>query len=180
MTVRLVLISHAPTAATRRAAFPDDEPAGAAAGSVRRIETAYAGPELRCAQTAAALGLDAAAEPALADLDLGDWRGRTLDELAADRPADVSAWLADPDATPHGGESLSHLLERVDRWLDGLPAAPVRIAAVTHPAVVRAVVLNVLGAPPTAFWRLDVTPLSQTWLSRNDGRWRLRETGHPL
>jgi broad specificity phosphatase PhoE len=188
VTVRLVLVSHAATAATREYRFPADEPldapgaaaAAAAHGALRRVDTAYRGPEARCRQTAGALGLDTTADPPLADLDVGAWRGRTLTDLEADRPADLRAWLTDPAAAPHGGESLAGLIERAANWLDGLPAGPARIAAITHPAVIRAAVLHVLGAPPAGFWRLDTVPLSQTWLSRHAGRWRLRETGHPL
>jgi broad specificity phosphatase PhoE len=185
MTVRLVLITHAATSATRESRFPDDEPldehgtaAARSVGALRRIETAFRGPEARCAQTAEALSLEATAHPLLADLDLGSWRGRTLGELEQDAPADLFAWLGDPEATPHGGESLRALLDRVAEWLRNIPAG--RVAAVTHPSVVRAAVLLTLGAPATCFWRLDTTPLSQTRLSRNGDSWRLRETGHPL
>ncbi|WP_329246596.1 histidine phosphatase family protein [Actinoallomurus sp. NBC_01490] len=189
MTVRIVLVSHAATATTRQARFPgDDEPldprdaetATAGQGVLRRVTTTYRGPEERCRQTADALGLDAVADPALADLDAGAWRGTTLAELEASHPADLYAWLTDPGAAPHGGESVSALVARVARWLNELPTGPARIAAVTHPAVVRAAVLHTLGAPPECFWRLDAGPLTQTWLSRDGGRWRLRETGHPL
>ncbi len=188
MTVRLVLIAHASTSATRETRFPTDEPlnehgaatARAAAGALQRIDIAYRGPETRCEQTANALGLAATVNPALADLDLGRWRARTLNELARDHPIDLAAWLGDPGASPHGGESLRALTDRVARWLDRIPAGPTRLAAITHPAVVRAAVLHTLGAPVSCFWRLDTAPLSQTWLSRHDGHWRLRETGHPL
>ncbi len=180
MTVRLVLISHAATAATRESRFPGDEPLTdrEAVEAPRRIETAFRGPEIRCAQTAEALGLDAAAHPLLADLDLGTWRGRTLAELEQEAPADLFAWMGDPGAAPHGGESLTALMDRVARWLADVPEG--RVAAVTHPAVVRAAVLLALGAPATCFWRLDTAPLSQTWLSRHGGRWQVRETGHTL
>jgi broad specificity phosphatase PhoE len=188
MTIRLVLIAHAATAATRQARFPADEPldpagdakATAARGMPRRIGRAYRGPERRCRQTAAALGLDAAADPLLADLDMAAWRGRTLTDLESEQPADLRAWLTDPAAAPHGGESLLDLIERVTSWLAGLAAGPARIAAVTHPAVIRAAVLHTLNGPPAGFWRLDTVLLSQTWLTRHGGRWQLRETGHPL
>jgi broad specificity phosphatase PhoE len=202
MTVRLVLVTHGPTIATRAARFPRDEPldergaadAQAATGVLRRIERIYRGGELRCAQTASALGFTAAAnaadgvEAALADWDLGAWQGRGLDELQADRPAELLAWLTDPAAAPHGGETLNQLLTRAAGWLDTLAnkttsdraAGPARIAAVTHPALVRAVVTHVLKAPPGSFWRIDAAPLSQTWLSYHHDRWQLRETGHPL
>ncbi|MEO3809072.1 histidine phosphatase family protein [Sphaerisporangium sp. B11E5] len=189
MTVRLVLVCHAATAAVRQARVAADDPldahgltdAGAAAGVLRRAGTAFRGPETRCRQTAEALGLDAAPDPAFADLDLGSWTGRTLAGLGAEEPEALHAWLTDPDARPHGGETLRELLTRVSHRLDAIPATPAaRLVAVTHPAVVRAAVLHVLTAPPAAFWRLDVPPLSQTHLSRQTDGWRLRETGHPL
>jgi broad specificity phosphatase PhoE len=116
----------------------------------------------------------------LADLDLGAWSGRTLTELETDHPEGVAEWLTDPAATPHGGESLPALIDRVGAWLKGLTTGPTHVAAVTHPAVIRAAVLHALGAPLTCFWRLDVPPLSQTRLTHHGGRWQLRETGHPL
>jgi broad specificity phosphatase PhoE len=210
MTVRLVLVTHAPTTATQAARFPSDEPlnergaadAQAATGMLRRIERVYRGGELRCAQTASALGLTTAAhaahaadgvEAALADWDLGVWQGHSLTELQADRPGELLAWLTDPAAAPHGGETLNQLLTRAADWLATLTdktttdkttsdgaGGSARIAAVTHPALVRAVVTHVLKAPPGSFWRIDAAPLSQTWLSYHHGRWQLRETGHPL
>jgi broad specificity phosphatase PhoE len=189
VTLRLVLITHASTEATAAARFPYDEPleargAGAvasAAGSVpRRLGGSFRGPERRCEQTASGLGLPAEPDASLADVDLGTWRGRTLTGLEAEHPADLVAWLTDPAAAPHGGESLSALMDRVASWLGGLPTGPARIAAITHPAVVRAAVLHVLGAPAECFWRLDTGPLTQTWLTRHGGRWTVRESGHPL
>jgi broad specificity phosphatase PhoE len=63
-------------------------------------------------ETAAALGLAATVDAGLADWDLGEWRGRALDEVAG-----IAEWVADPDAVPHGGESLTALLARVAAWL---------------------------------------------------------------
>jgi broad specificity phosphatase PhoE len=188
MTTRLIVVCHAPTAATRAARFPDDEPldahgstqAGSAAGALRRIDHVICGPERRCRETATALGLDPTVDAALADLDVGRWRGRDLAELGRAEPDAVHAWLADPSAAPHGGEPLLELLRRAAGWVDGLRERGERIVAVTHPSVIRAVLAHVLQAPPAAFWRLDVAPLSHTVLSGNGGRWTVRETGHPL
>lgn len=185
MTIRLVLITHASTAATHDARFPGDEPLDvrglrtvSAATLPYRFDGVLRGPERRCAETASALGLDAVTEPALADLDLGAWRGRTLADLESS--PGLATWLTDPAAAPHGGESLSALTDRVASWLAGLPADRARLAAVTHPAVVRAAVLHTLGASLAGFWRLDSAPLTQTWLTRHGGRWQVRETGHRL
>ncbi|HEY2762814.1 MAG TPA: histidine phosphatase family protein, partial [Pseudonocardiaceae bacterium] len=128
MATHLTLVSHAPTVATRAARFPDDEPpdehgtaqAGATSGALRRVDEARCGPELRCRVTAAALGVTPVLDPALADLDVGAWRGQRLAELADAESAGLHAWLSDPAAAPHGGESLHDLLNRAAGWLDGL------------------------------------------------------------
>lgn len=188
VTIRLVLVTHASTSATTEARFPAGESldsrgaslASSAAGGLRRMDRVLRGPEARCAQTARALGFSATTDPSLADLDVGVWQGRALGELPAE---EVGVWLSEPDAAPHGGESLAALFGRVGSWLDGLgevDGGPGRVLAVTHPAVVRAAVLRVLGAPLSCFWRLDSGPLTQTWFSHHGGRWQIRETGHSL
>ncbi|CAM3718746.1 histidine phosphatase family protein [Kibdelosporangium persicum] len=177
-STRVVLVSHAATRATRAAAFPGDEPVERPDDIVPvefgRFTRFHTGPESRCRQTAAAFGWPATVDDALADLDFGDWRGRALDEVT-----DFS-WLADPDAAPHGGESVRDVLDRVGEWLKGLRGTGERVAAVTHPAVVRAAVVHVLNAPAQSFWRIDVTPLSVTRLSNSGPNWTLRETGHAV
>jgi len=184
--MRLTLICHAATAATRAAAFPLDEPIdepGAAAAAAAKLQTAdrvWTSPALRARQTASALGLEAAVEPLLRDADCGRWAGRRLAALQGEEPDAVAAWLSDPSAAPHGGESVLDVLRRVGAWLDGLTAARSRAIAVTHPAVVRAAIAHVLGAPPPSFWRIDVEPLSLTDLRRGPRHWTLRAAGVPL
>lgn len=188
MTTRLILVSHAPTAATRAARFPDDESlddhgydqAQAAVGALHRLDEVRSGPERRCQETAAGLCLGPRIDPALADLDIGSWRGRALSEIEHAEPAALRAWLTDPAAAPHGGESVRDLLDRVGDWLDGWCTTSGRIAVITHSSVIRAAVLHALHAPPESFWRIDVSPLSHTRLSGGGNRWTLRETGHPL
>jgi broad specificity phosphatase PhoE len=178
---KVVLVSHAPTTATRSGSFPDDEPLERD-DSVEPLDLGrwghfLCGPELRCRQTAAGLGWDAVVDPALADLDFGQWRRLPLHEVPE---TDAIRWFNDPKASPHGGESIQSLLVRVGDWLEVVHDTGQRIVAVTHPAVIRAAVINVLGAPPRSFWRIDVAPLSHTRLTCNGGSWTVRETGHPV
>jgi broad specificity phosphatase PhoE len=178
---RVLLVAHAPTTATRSSAFPDNEPLerddSVAPIAVGRWTRYVRGPELRCAQTAEGLGWDTTVDPALADLDFGQWRGLPLDEVPE---TDAIRWFNNPEAAPHGGESIHDLLVRVRTWLGDLRGTGERVAAVTHPAVVRAALLSVLDAPPRAFWRVDVAPLSYTRLTCAGEAWTLRETGHPV
>ncbi|MFE3639259.1 histidine phosphatase family protein [Streptomyces sp. NPDC059168] len=181
MTTRVMLISPAMNPALREARFDDGCPldaagaahARAAADGLRRDATLLASPTVRCRETAAALGLDAHAEPALAGLDMGRWRGRTLEEVGAGEPEALARWLADPAASPHGGESVRLLCARVGTWLEEAARSAGRTVAVVEPEVVRAVTVRALGAPEAAFWRIDVPPLTATGFTGRAGRWNV-------
>lgn len=178
MTTRLTLISPAMTTALREARFSADDAGfdAAAVGDVRfpaGLAEVYASPSPRCVRTAEALGLTATPLPPLAPCAMGRWQGSTLDEVAAAEPESVAAWLADPAAAPHGGESLAALHERVGGWLREQAPAAGRIVVVAEPDVVRAAVVLAIGAPAAAFWRIDVRPLTATELSGRNGRWNL-------
>jgi broad specificity phosphatase PhoE len=175
---RLLLVRHASTDAVRAAAFGADEPldaAGvAAAGRLRlpRAGEVLVSPARRAAETAARAGLAVTAvEPALAECDFGRWAGRPLRELAESEPEAVRAWMTDPAGAPHGGESLLAVLARVCTWLAEQARLSGTAIAITHAGVIKAAVVGALDAPPAAFWRIDVAPLSVTELHAHDGRW---------
>ncbi|MEU1124755.1 histidine phosphatase family protein [Streptomyces sp. NPDC005899] len=200
MAVRVMLIAPAMNAGVREARFAHDAPldeagirgaaAAAAAGRVPDADRYAHGSSGPCRWTAEALGVPARPEVTLADWDMGRWSGQRLSEVGAAEPDALSAWLTDPSAAPHGGESLLGLAARVGGFLEaaaaeavGGPESPARagsrVLAVVEPAVVRAAVVHALALPVTAFWRLDVAPLSLTELSGRTGRWNLR-CGRPL
>lgn len=183
MATRVTFICHGSTIATRKTAFPLDEPlepsAQAAASTLaKRLdrpagEQALTGPTVRCRQTAELLGLSATVDVGLADWDLGSWAGRTLDELSTEVPDEVRAWITDPTTEPPGGEPLTSLIERVGRWLDTSEGRPSRVLAVTHPAVIRAAIVHTLHASAESFWRIDVSPLALVDVRGRPGRWSL-------
>ena len=179
---RLLLLRHAPTAATERGAFAADEPVtddgrAAAAGlrpHVPAADAALCSPALRCRQTAAALGLEPALDPALAECRFGEWEGRTFAEISERQPDLVDGWLRDPAAAPPGGESLAEFAGRVRAWLQMRARVDTgTVLAVTHAGVIRAAVAGALGAPVEAFWRVVAAPLSITELRADDGAWTL-------
>ncbi|MFD7502979.1 histidine phosphatase family protein [Streptomyces sp. NPDC059850] len=190
--VHITLLAPAVNAALRQVRFDDAPPDAAAVrrvraagGAVPRHDVMFTAPSARCRGTAQALALDAAVAPELRDLDVGRWRGRSLDEVGREAPEEVAAWLSDPAAAPHGGESLLRLIERTGAWLesgagqDSGAGGDVRVLAVADPAVIRAALVHALDLPPRTFWRLDVAPLAATELSGRSGRWNLR-CGQPL
>nr|WP_203614681.1 histidine phosphatase family protein [Streptomyces sp. SID13726] len=153
--------------------------ARAAAGSLPAAARVVTSASVRCRETAAALGLDGEDAPGLAPLDVGRWRGLTLDEVGAAEPEALAHWLTDPASTPHGGESVEGFCDRVARWLETAGERDERTLAVVEPEVVRGIVVRALGLPTAAFWRLDVPPLTATELSGRAGRWNLG-LGRPL
>jgi broad specificity phosphatase PhoE len=184
---RLLLVRHAPTAATRAYAFPADEVlddravAAAAELSVSARAEVVCSPSERCVATAEAAGLTVGAvEPAIAECDFGSWGGRTLDELVAERPDETRRWMTDPDSSPHGGETLRAFSARVAAWLDGQARRDGTCVAITHGGVVKAAVVHALAAPIESFWRVDCAPLSRTELHAHDGRWTLTSVNVPV
>ncbi|MEU5536161.1 histidine phosphatase family protein [Streptomyces sp. NPDC020362] len=187
MTSRVTFVSPTTSPSLRCARFYDGDSVDAvgsararsAAGSLPSPARVLTSSSVRCRETAAALGLDGARTPELDGLDVGRWRGRTLEEVAAADPEAVGRWLAEPGWADHGGESVQDVCERVGRWLESAQDTDGRTVAVVEPEVVRAAVVHVLGLPMAAFWRLDVPPLTVTELSGRAGRWNLR-LGQPL
>jgi broad specificity phosphatase PhoE len=187
---RLMLISHAATEAQRRAAFPLDEPVlerevvriggltkGLTWGVPARAQV-WSAPEQRAQQTSRFLGLSATLAEELRECNYGQWRGRSLKEVQAQDPDGTLAWLTDPGATPHGGESLESLIQRVGSWIDEHCLGKDTIA-VTHPTVIRAAIVHGLQLPTQIFWRFDIRPLTLTDL-RFSRLWTIRCAGCPL
>ncbi len=185
MTARLDLLAHGASSATRAARFSDDEGLEASAvgalealrSLLRHYDRALAARARAARETAAALALEAEVDSGLTDCDCGRWRGLALTDVAEREPQAFAVWLADPSAAPHGGESVAALIARAGAWLDEAASRDGATLAVTHAAFIRACVVAVLGAPPAAFWRIDVAPLALARLSGREGRWNLVALG---
>jgi len=193
----LTLVAHALTPALRGLVLGGDaapDPAGVEAARELKIvaDEVYAGPETAASATASALGLAPVVVPALRDREYGDWTGRELEELLEASPGAVATWLERPHTAPPGGETENDVITRVADWLGDLTrsgdsaafgeavdnggrgqADRRTVAAVVHPAVVRAAVLYVLDAPAESLRHVDVRPLSVVRLSAHAGSWSL-------
>ncbi|MFF3502678.1 histidine phosphatase family protein [Streptomyces sp. NPDC003247] len=191
MAVRVTFVASARSSPLLADRFEDDRPLDRAGwDAVQRVvgdllplaaaELRYCSPTPRSRATGEALGYAPLVQLALRDCDMGRWRGLTLGEAMAREPQAVDAWLADPRATPHGGESLLSFISRVGGWLDTRPVEDgCRIVAVAEPSVIRAALVYALKAPPSSYWNIDVGPLSTTTVSGRGGRWHLRLDGTP-
>ncbi|AJE45195.1 histidine phosphatase family protein [Celeribacter indicus] len=187
MTDRLTVICQGATTANRIAAFAGDDPLEERALSAvaalppagGRFDAALVSPMRAARQTADALSIRCAEDPDLREVDYGDWTGRTIAEIAAEAPERLAHWMADPAFDAHGGESLDAVLDRAGRFLARRRGGG-HVVVVTHSAVVRAMVVGVLGAPASAFWKIDVAPLTVTDLRHDGRRWALRSCAVPL
>ena len=182
MTVVLTLVSHGATDASLRAAFPADDPLldGKVAVSAQpawRSRQCVRSPKVACLQMAQRFGLEARAEDDLRDLDHGRWAGLEIAAIAKSEPEALQRWVSDPAFRDHGGESRDQLTLRMAAWLHRVASGGDHVVAITHAAVIRSVVCRVLGAPPAAFWSIDIAPGTVTELRHDGRRWALRLLG---
>lgn len=136
----------------------------AARGTVQEIVSS---PLRRCRETAQAvadrLGLEVAVDEGLRETDFGAWEGLTFAEVRERHGADLTAWLASPDAAPTGGgESFAEVAERISVTRDRLVARHKGRTAllVTHVTPIKTLVRLALGAPPESLFRMELSPAS--------------------
>jgi len=145
-----------------------------AAAAAKRLASAGLGvivksPLLRTVQTAQAVaavtGAAVVTDDGFRETDFGAWEGLTFAEVRERWPAEISAWLADPDVAPPGGESFTDVSARVTEALDRVLAARAgqTVLIVSHVTPIKMLVAAALLAPPAALYRmhLDVAALCE-------------------
>jgi probable phosphoglycerate mutase len=167
-------LAQAKAAAQRLAAY--DISAVVSSPLRRTVQTATA--------VAEALGIDVGTDDGFAETDFGRWEGLTFAEIREQWPKEMSAWLADPDVAPPGGESFTATFARVqvarDKLVAEYPGATVVV--VSHVTPIKTVLRQALDAPPSALYRmhLDTASLSTTdWWADGQAVVRLiNDTSH--
>lgn len=138
------------------------------------LDAIYCSPQPRTHQTAQPLaaerGLEPVTEPAFDEVDLGEWQGRTFDEVRGQ--AAWRQWLERrSQARPPGGEAFADVPRRA---LQGLHALAARhpgghVFVVSHGDVLKAVIASCLGLSLDLLERFDVAPASVSVLALEDG-----------
>jgi len=122
----------------------------------------YTSPLQRCRQTAAAIGAACGGLPAtvlddLNDVHYGDWEWHTHEEVRAQWPELLECWFAAPQLVRFPrGESFQDLLARmanVLRWVRERHGEET-VVVVGHSGGNRALLLQALDQPLSAYWRL--------------------------
>jgi phosphoserine phosphatase len=125
----------------------------------------YTSPMSRCVATGAAIaevcGITAEVCNDLNDIDYGAWQFKTLQSAREDNPTLFAAWFASPQLVRFSnGESLQDLAARCANALRFILAHHPRdtIVLVGHDSVNRALLLQCLDLPLSAYWRLAQAP----------------------
>ena len=153
------------------------------ASLISRSAQWYSSPLRRAVETAEILsGASPQHEPALIEMDWGDWEGRTLDEL---RVAHGAAFAQNEDRgldfRPPNGESPRDVHERLRPWLRRVANGPGAVIAVTHLGVLRVILAaatgwDMTGKPPV---RLNSDALHR-FAIESTGRVTIDECNLPL
>jgi broad specificity phosphatase PhoE len=142
---------------------------------------------VRANQTAQALaeasGLPSRVDVRLRETDLGQWEGRTPEEVEQTHPGAVQQWRADPNYAPPGGETrvqvgaralelVNELKEQFATW-GAQPERPVVFVA--HAGVIGGLTAALLDLPVTEWMQvrgLDNGAWHEMRWIPGEGRWR--------
>lgn len=153
-------------------------------------QAVYTSPLTRCVVTggeiARACGVTSEVLEDLNDLDYGDWQWKTHSEVSSQHPELFEAWHRRPHLVRFPqGDSLQDLVARTANALRLVLADHPRddeaVVVVGHDSVNRALLLQLLDQPLSAYWRIAQGPCSINELEIMDGHvrvLRVNETAH--
>ena len=135
--------------------------ADAAASGGPAPQRTISSPLLRCTataeKTATLLAIPCSTDERLIEIAHGTWEDRARDEIEKNDPARYRAWRRNPArVTFEGGESLAAVLERWRAFAPELRKAG-NVLVVTHDAVIRCALVDLLGLTLDDFWKVKVS-----------------------
>jgi broad specificity phosphatase PhoE len=129
----------------------------------REFALVLSSPLVRARETAALAGIDPQIDPDLAEIDYGEYEGRTTPEIRQERPG----WTVWRDGSP-GGETPAQAGDRVDRVIARVLAAEGDVALFAHGHILRILAARWVGLPPErgAGFALDTASISELGFER--------------
>jgi broad specificity phosphatase PhoE/ribonuclease HI len=152
------------------------------------VTAIIASPLLRTQQTAqfvsAAVGLPIVTMSEFAETAFGEWDGCTFSEVSKRWPDELQEWLSGTDIAPPGGESFTHVKDRVEQGrrkvLDQFAGEHVLI--VSHVTPIKIMTSTAVGAPLEAVFKMELPPCSLSKLAwypdGNSSMFSFAESGH--
>ncbi|MDE2465843.1 MAG: histidine phosphatase family protein [Alphaproteobacteria bacterium] len=152
------------------------------------VSAVYTSPLARCVTTAETIATACEApcivEDNLADLDYGSWQWRSHEDIRQEAPEHFARWFSHPEQIRFPeGESLQDLVARTaDVIRDITKRHPAdTVALVGHDSVNRAILMQMLDQPLSAYWRLSFSPCSVSEFEVTDSKTRvtrINDTSH--
>lgn len=141
--------------------------------AAQALTAVYTSPLSRAVETAQRIaephGLAVQKEPALREMDFGEWEGRTHAEIDAADGKRLAEWWANPGRqAPPGGETLEAVANRIRNWLFHLQRAhnsKDHIVAVSHTGPIKAVLCQALQWDLRQHWQVRIDRASLTTLA---------------
>lgn len=125
------------------------------------LRSVYCSPLARAVETARVVaephGLPVVPVDALREIRVGKWEGLTVAEIEAQYAEVAAGWYAAPHlARIPGGESIVEMRDRGAAAVEEIRAhhPGEAVAVVAHGGVNKAILLTVLGAPLSCYWRI--------------------------
>lgn len=142
----------------------------------------------RAAQTAEIIAerheVEVIADPALREMDFGEWEGLTYAEIEKKYPRELADWREEMAShPPPGGENLDDFTDRVRRPLDDIMSGCMqeKVLIVSHGGVLQVMCCLALGLPPHSYWqfRIELASISaMSFYPQGVVLNKLNDTGH--
>lgn len=120
------------------------------------FDQVYSSPLQRCQELAKALDYQLPTlEPALMEMNFGDWEGKTWDAIGQQTS---QPWMDDfVQVAPPNGENLADFFKRVSLFLAHLRLQPYKqVLVVTHAGAIRCIWAFITGMPLKNIFRIPV------------------------
>lgn len=138
------------------------------------IDAIFSSPLSRCLEIAQTLahsrGMDVHADERLAEMDLGDWSGKTYQEVSEHHGNIIEQWRKNPTSlVPPNGESLLQVRERVLSWLDFTWSNYTwsNVFVASHSTPIRMIISELIGLPIERMFSLALDLASVSTLTYN-------------
>lgn len=129
------------------------------------VDKIVSSPAKCCLQTTEVLGRLFAKtvqeEPLLAEMNQGQWEGKSEEELFRSFPEEVKLWKEKPsDVVIPEGESIIDISARVQKWFEGIDKlngeAKNCIFAISHDVIIRTILVKLLRRPLDDIWMFQL------------------------
>ncbi len=142
-----------------------------------KLDAIYSSPLKRCLETAGPVaeeqGLSIQVMEGLMEVDMGEWDGRTFDELFREDGELVGKWMRNPSSVAiPGGEDFGAVRDRVMsavREITSRHPGDQRVLLVTHGGPIRGILCEALGMALDGMFRIQIDLASISAVKYFDG-----------